>query len=63
MTSFVDRVEEMNKAIRREAHRLGLVFAAGPDPLPLTASAAIKPALGETNGQERAVYLFAVAPQ
>lgn len=55
------KLDHLNHAISREAHKLGLMFVNGPDAGSLSADMALKPDVGHTNGQLRGVYLFAVA--
>jgi hypothetical protein len=55
------KIEELNIAVRAKAAELGLIFVSGPDTRAVTFPAFPSPALAETNGQERFVYLFGVA--
>jgi hypothetical protein len=56
-----DKIAAFNTAIETAAAGLGLVFAYGADPIAQPTSLAVSPSIGATNGQRRAVYLFAVA--
>jgi hypothetical protein len=55
------KIHELNETIKAKALELGLEFVSGPGTRPLPAIQSLAVSVGATNGQERAVYLFAVA--
>jgi hypothetical protein len=56
------KITELNRAIQKKAAELGLIFASGPGTEALPANSLYGPRVSRerTNGQDRAVYLFAV---
>ena len=57
------KIEELNKVIKEKASELGLIFVNGPGPenVGFVVSRNGRHHRDITNGQEREVYLFAVA--
>lgn len=51
----------LSKLIEEGAKEFGLMFVTGEEHSPISAVQALTPIVGNTNGQDRGVYVFAVA--